>query len=196
MSAPRGQARERLLAAAMDYLSTRGISDLSLRQLAEALGTSHRMLIYHFGSKEGLLIEVVRAVEDSQRKVWREMLADPELDAVQRPRELWRRVSDTTMEPFTRLFFEIYGQALQGREPATALLDGNVADWLEPSAQSFVEGGYPVDRAPTLARLGLAVTRGLLLDLLATGERDEVTAAFELFLEWYERIVAMPPESG
>ncbi|MDT7648160.1 MAG: hypothetical protein QOC75_5160, partial [Pseudonocardiales bacterium] len=44
----------------MTYFGTRGISDLSLRQLADALGTSHRMLIYHFGSKEGLLTEVVR----------------------------------------------------------------------------------------------------------------------------------------
>ncbi|MDT7776648.1 MAG: hypothetical protein QOC67_5572, partial [Pseudonocardiales bacterium] len=98
----------------MAYFGTRGISDLSLRQLADALGTSHRMLIYHFGSKEGLLTEVVRAVEAAQRELWSELVADPDLDPTERPRRLWQRVSDPAMEPFARLFFEIYGQALQG----------------------------------------------------------------------------------
>jgi AcrR family transcriptional regulator len=44
-----------------------GIADLSLRQLAAAIGTSHRMLLYHFGSREGLLAAVTRAVEEQQQ---------------------------------------------------------------------------------------------------------------------------------
>src|SRR3954454_9299152 len=60
-------ARERLLAAAMEHVAGHGVANLSLRGLAAALGTSHRMLIYHFGSREGLLIEVIRAVEAQQR---------------------------------------------------------------------------------------------------------------------------------
>ena len=61
------EPRARLLAAAIEYLQARGISELSLRELAAAIGTSHRMLIYHFGSKEGLLVAVVQAVEEQQR---------------------------------------------------------------------------------------------------------------------------------
>lgn len=183
----RGQARARLLDAAMAYFGSRGISDVSLRQLAEALGTSHRMLIYHFGSKEGLLTEVVRAVEQRQRELWGELVADPELDPSERPRRLWQRVSGPELEPFARLFFEIYGQALQGREPATALLDGDIESWLRPSIEILVENGMPAERAEPMARLGLAVARGLLLDLLATGQRAAVTDAFELFLSLYQR---------
>src|SRR5919112_2498729 len=67
-------ARERLLAAAMEHVAEHGVGDLSLRGLAAALGTSHRMLIYHFGSREGLLIEVIRAVEEQQRAALTEML--------------------------------------------------------------------------------------------------------------------------
>ena len=52
--------RERLLEAAVDHFGRHGIGDTSLRGIAEALGTSHRMLIYHFGSREGLLSEVTR----------------------------------------------------------------------------------------------------------------------------------------
>ena len=189
----RGQARARLLDAAMEYFGSRGISDLSLRQLAEALGTSHRMLIYHFGSKEGLLTEVVRAVEQRQRDLWGELVADPELDPGERPMRLWQRVSDPALEPFARLFFEIYGQALQGREPATALLDGDIESWLRPTVSNLVDNGMPAERAESMARLGLAVTRGLLLDLLATGQRVAVTDAFELFLSLSQQVATSGP---
>ena len=69
-------ARERLLAGAMEYVAEHGVGDLSLRGLAAALGTSHRMLIYHFGSREGLLIEVIRTVEAQQRAAIAAMLLD------------------------------------------------------------------------------------------------------------------------
>ncbi len=55
------QARDRLLAAAVDQAMNGGIADLSLRELASAVGTSHRMLLYHFGSREGLLVAVTNA---------------------------------------------------------------------------------------------------------------------------------------
>src|SRR5262249_6456846 len=64
---PASQARDRLLAAAVRHAMDSGIADLSLRQLAAAIGTSHRMLLYHFGSREGLLIAVTRAVEEQHR---------------------------------------------------------------------------------------------------------------------------------
>ena len=61
------QARERLLAAAAGHALHTGIAGLSLRQLAAATGTSHRMLLYHFGSRQGLLAAVTQAVEEQQR---------------------------------------------------------------------------------------------------------------------------------
>ncbi len=63
-------AREQLLERALEFLTGRGMGDISLRELAAALGTSHRMLIYHFGSKEGLFVEVVRASERRQQGAW------------------------------------------------------------------------------------------------------------------------------
>src|SRR5437879_9141524 len=71
--------KDRLLDAAMDYVAVHGSSGLSLRQLAIAIGTSHRMLIYHFGSKEGLLVEVIRTVEARQRDIVAELAIDPDL---------------------------------------------------------------------------------------------------------------------
>ena len=72
--------RDQLLAAAVDYVLAHGFSNLSLRELAAAIGTSHRMLIYHFGSKEGLLVALIRSVEAAQREFFGQvLLARPDL---------------------------------------------------------------------------------------------------------------------
>jgi AcrR family transcriptional regulator len=180
--------RERLLAAAVDYVAAHGIGEVSLRQLAAALGTSHRMLVYHFGSKEGLLVEVIRAVEARQREALADLAADADLPVDEQARRMWRRLADPTLWPHERLFFEVYGQALQGRPHTAALLDGIVDSWLEPLTALNVAQGLPPERARASARLGIAVTRGLLLDLLATGDRPGTDAAMELFIDMYQRL--------
>jgi AcrR family transcriptional regulator len=176
-------ARERLLAGAMDHLARHGVGDLSLRGLAAALGTSHRMLIYHFGSREGLLIEVIRTVEAQQRAALAEMLLDQDAPPEETMRRMWRRVADPALWPNERLFFEVYAQALQGSPHALPLLDGIVDLWVEPLTRIAVAQGRPEAQARAEARLGVAVTRGLLLDLLATGEREAVDAAMERYIE-------------
>src|SRR3954470_15854709 len=72
-------ARERLLENVIAYVSEHGIGDVSLRTLAAELGTSHRMLIYHFGSKDGLLRAIVETIEGQQRAVLAELLEDPDI---------------------------------------------------------------------------------------------------------------------
>ena len=193
---PGHQRRDALLTAAMEHLATRGISDLSLRELAEALGTSHRMLTYYFGSKEGLLTEIVRAVEGAQRKVWDELIADPALTAADRPLVLWRRLSAPEMEPYVRLFFEIYGQALQGRQPAATLLEGDIESWLAPTVTTLVAAGHTEESARTAARLGLAVTRGLLLDQVANGDHAEIERCYQLFLSLLEQLFTPANDSS
>jgi AcrR family transcriptional regulator len=168
---PRPSPRAEVLEAAIDHIAQRGISDLSLRELASAIGTSHRMLIHHFGSKEGLWVEVIRAVEARQRALLADVVPDPGADPADAMRAWWRHLSDPSLWPNERLFFEIYGQALQGRPGTTALLDGIVDSWLDAAEE------LGLDRTRT--RLGIAVTRGLLLDLLATGDRAGVDAAMD-----------------
>jgi AcrR family transcriptional regulator len=144
------------------------------------------MLVYHFGSKEGLLVAVVRAVEQRQRDALAELGADPDLPPIEQGRRLWQRLTDPALGPHERLFFEVYGQALQGRPHTTALLDGIVDSWLDPLTDLYVRHGEPEDTARATARLGIAVARGLLLDLLATGDREGVDAAMERFIALYQ----------
>jgi hypothetical protein len=98
-------------------------------------------------------------------------------------RTWWLHISDPSLWPSERLFFEVYVQALHRRGPTSELLDGVVESWVAPAtAIGESRGGVPHDEARAMARLGLAVTRGLLLDLLATGDRAGVDAAMERWI--------------
>ena len=179
--------RERLLAAAIDHIATRGVSDLSLRELAAAIGSSHRMLIHHFGGRDGLLVAVVQEVEERQRRAFDDVVPDPHASPGDAMRAWWRHIADERLWPNERLFFELYGQALQGRPGTVELLDGIIDAWLEPSATIFTQLGFPDGRAA--ARLGIATTRGLLLDLLATRDREAVDAAMEVHIAALEALM-------
>src|SRR5437764_6165941 len=98
--------RQKLLDAAIEYVAQNGMSDVSLRTLAAALGTSHRMLIFHFGSKERLWVEIVRTVEQRQRGILADILPDPARPVGEAMRAWWKHISDRSLWPNERLFFE------------------------------------------------------------------------------------------
>lgn len=183
---PRRQSRQRLLDATIDHVRANGLGDITLRQLAAALGTSHRMLHFHFGSKEGLLVEVVRAVEAQQKRTLDELAADPALSPADRLRRLWARLIQPEFAEHERLFFEAYAYALQNRPHTHQLLEHLVDDWLEPLHDFAEQLGAPEPVARAEGRVILATVRGLILDLLATGDREGVQAAFERFVVRYE----------
>jgi len=159
--------REHLLEAAIDYAVEHGLSDLTLRPLADALGVMPNTLVHHFGSKEELLSAILNGVRDRLQGMMRaEMQRHPEGDPLQ---AAWRWTSSPERLPFFRSFFEAYGLALHQPDRFARFLGRVVTDWLlTPDAPR--------------ATLELAVLRGLLLDLLTTGERERVEQAFALFL--------------
>ena len=161
-------ARDDLLSTVIDAVAENGLGSRSLRDLAAEAGTSHRMLIHHFGSREGLLIAIVTEVERRQAEVLRVLPDDPERAMA----AIWKSVADPELWPFERLFFECYARGAQGEEPFDRLIPALVDNWLEGLR------GRERDRA----RLALAVIRGLLLDLVATEERAAVERAVKEFL--------------
>ncbi|MEV0181868.1 TetR/AcrR family transcriptional regulator [Streptomyces sp. NPDC050625] len=177
--------RAQLVDAAVDHVVAHGIGDLSLRRLGAAIGVSHRMLIHYFGSKERLLVEIVRTSERRQRELLSRLRLEPGLSPADAARQLWQQLTDPRLAGQERLFFEICGQALRGRPEAVPVLEGLVTDWLEPLVAAEVDAGAEPAAARNRARLGLATVRGLLLDLLATGDRAGVDAAMEEFLRLY-----------
>jgi AcrR family transcriptional regulator len=170
--------RGRLLDAAIDHFGRNGIGDTSLRGMAEALGTSHRMLIYHFGSREGLLAEVTRAVEARQRELMTATY-DTGLPPLEAAARYWEQTVEATLR-YGPLFFELAAHAMQGKEHAAALRAELIAAWL-PSVTDLCRAiGIPEAQAETHARLALGAARGLLLDLLISGEREAVARAADL----------------
>jgi AcrR family transcriptional regulator len=157
--------RAAVLARAADYVLERGLAGLSLRPLAKALGTSPRMLLYDFGSKELLVHEILAEIRRREAG-----LLEAEVRTLD---DVWRWIAAPEREPFLRLFFEVYVGAL-GREEAEPL----VRDWLEFLRTSWHP---PVDEAT--ATLMVAVVRGLLLDRLATGDNARTDAALLRFTE-------------
>ena len=188
--AGRPTPRQRLLDATIDHFGRHGIGETSLRGIAAAVGTSHRMLIYHFGSREGLLAEVTREVEARQRAA---MTATYDLDLP--PLEAGARYWEDTVEATLRygpLFFELAAHAMQGREHAQALREELIAAWL-PSVSDLCRAiGIPEEQSATHARLALGAARGLLLDLLVSGERDQVARAADLL----NRLLLLSAEAG
>jgi AcrR family transcriptional regulator len=171
---PDVERRRQLLDALIDAFADGGIGDRSLREIAEAVGTSHRMLLHHFRSRDELLLSIVDEVEHRQMSVLPEASTDP-ADAMA---AMWADVRRPELRPFERLFFECYARGAQGEQPFVRMLPGAVDNWLNE-----VDAKTDHSADPAFARLGLAVTRGLLLDLVATGDDEGVDAAAQAFVE-------------
>jgi AcrR family transcriptional regulator len=183
-------ARSALLNQCVQFLTENGFSQLSLRQIAAGAGTSHRMLIYHFGSRDGLLAAVVNQVEAEQRDALAAMAREID-DPVELGRRFWQRLADPSLAGAERLFFEIYAHALFARDWTESFRATVIAAWAGPVEDLFVQHGFSRREARIRARLGIAASRGLLLDLLLTGERRVLDDAAELF----GRLLTLPAPS-
>lgn len=168
------ERRRQLLDALIEAFAGGGIGDRSLREIAEAVGTSHRMLLHHFGSRDDLLLTIVDEVERRQMSTLSEAAAEP-ADAMA---AMWADVRRPELRPFERLFFECYARGAQGEQPYARMVPGAVDAWL-----AEVDAKTDGSADPAFVRLGLAVIRGLLLDLVATDDEEGVDAAAQAFVE-------------
>ena len=169
---PDSGRRRQLLDALVTEFAAGGVGDRSLRDVAAAVGTSHRMLLHHFGSREEMLLAVVEEVERRQMGVLAELPTTPAEGFA----AMWADVRRPELRQWERLFFECYARAAQGEKPFAQMAPGAVEGWL--AEVNALDG----DSDPALARLGLAVIRGLLLDLVATDDDAGVDAAAKAFV--------------
>jgi len=176
--------RERLLDAAIDHFGTHGIGDTSLRGIAEAIGTSHRMLIYHFGSRDGLLAAVVDTVEQGARDTLARMVAEAaaDPDPTEAGLRFWHLVTEDALV-YGPLFFELSSHAMLDLPHTAGLRERLVTTWLDALEAMWTARGLASRDARLQGRLDLAVARGLLHDLLLSGEREQVDAAMRQYAE-------------
>lgn len=150
------------------------MTSLSLRPLAAALGTSDRMLLYYFGTRERLLDAVLAAVGEQLRAGLDAALPAGPLPPAVLPRNAWEALSRPENEAHLRLYVEIGGLAARGREPFRATAAAVARGWLDwTAARLAVPDG---DRHRAAAGV-LAVLDGLLLTRFVTGGEAAEEAA-------------------
>ncbi|MGW4851745.1 TetR family transcriptional regulator [Streptomyces sp. NPDC004288] len=173
--------RNELLEAAYRYALAHGLADLSLRPLAEAIGSSPRVLLFLFESKDGLLRALLaRARADELALLGRTGDPDRPAGLAAAVAQVWTWLAAEEHRPLLRLWAEAYTRSLtQPDGPWAGFARATVEDWLGLLAASQP----PAERAGasglTRRTLALAVLRGALLDLLATDDEERLTAAVE-----------------
>jgi AcrR family transcriptional regulator len=181
---PQPHIRARLREQAVRYVLTHGISNLALRPLAKALKTNARMLVYHFESREGLMREILlglRELGDSRIREWfgRSEQSRTLSDFL---RWYWKGMSAPAARPALRLTFELYALALRRPKDYPGVLEDPLAYWKGLTKKT----SWRPQADEAMATLLLAATRGLLLDLCATGDRARTERALRLLARLLE----------
>ena len=180
---------EELRNAIVRYLIQHGLTDLSLRPLAKAVGSSPRVLLYYFGSKEKMVIELLAEVRQRQRAIYSEVQGASFGEACQ---IIWKRMTAADSEPVFRLFFEAYGIALRRPQLYKAFLRATIEDWLQLIADPLCREGYTRGEARAFATIILAGLRGFMLDYCTTRDRNRLDRAVGL---WLANLDSMLPDT-
>jgi len=183
-----------LLERAYDYVLQHGLTSLSLRPLAQAIGSSPRVLLFLFGSKEGLVQALLARARAAELEFLEQTPPTGSAeDFASVVRGVWQWLRDKQHRRMLALWLETYARSLvEPSGPCANFARKTVDDWLELLAG---RQAHPRSRAGATERaLALAVLRGALLDLLATGDEERTTAIVEAYLG--ARVQARAPLPG
>lgn len=172
--------KQELLDALIAYLVKHGLADLSLRPMAAAVGTSARLLIFHFGSKERLLIEVLAEMQGRLQRSFAAFLeATPGSRQAPLLQVFWDWATTGVNYDYHRLLYQLHILAAQNPRVYGRYLKRNSKTWLE-----LIQPVLPkAQQTPGFATLYGAVFDGLFIELMSTGDRRRVHAALQEFIK-------------
>lgn len=177
-----------LLDDVVGYLVKHGVAEMSLRPLARAVGSSPRVLLYYFGSKEELVVKALARLRERQRGTFsglREAKYERPSDAC---RAIWKQMSAPQSEMLFKFFFETYALALRNPKRYRDFLKTAVEDWLEFVAAPLIRKGQTREEARAFATIVIAGFRGFMLDYCASHDRRRVDRAVDLWLDSLDTI--------
>jgi AcrR family transcriptional regulator len=174
------RTRGLLLQDCLAYCLRHGVANLSLRPLAADVGTSARMLLHYFGTKEALIAEVMEQVQARLQNAFQALRNSKDRRAGEDLLlRFWRVLADKHNQPALRLLFEVQMLALQNPKRYRRYLSRTSGSW-----RRLIEQALPArDRSGATATLYNAVIDGLLLELLATGDLRRTSRALQLFAD-------------
>ncbi|MGW3173778.1 TetR/AcrR family transcriptional regulator [Streptomyces sp. NPDC001153] len=192
MPRPPDPAKRRdLLDKVRAYVLSHGLADLSLRPLAQALGTSDRMLLYYFGTKERMIAEALALYERRPLLRTRDLLetVGSPTDATGLRRfmeEVWRQFSDPDVRAALPLYLEIMSASVLHPDRYGPVMRDIVTEWTGLLTSVLRDLGMSQDRARTQATLLADASLGLLIAPLADGHWDRAGRAFHALLDSLE----------
>ena len=173
--------RQELLQRAYEYVLQHGLMTLSLRPLAQAIGSSPRVLLFLFGSKEGLVQALLARARAAELAFLGEMRRPDDFDSV--VRRVWQWLVAKEHRPMLVLWLETYAHSLVEPEgPYAQFALRTVDDWLELLATHQTPQHRRTRAGANERALALAVLRGAMMDLLASGDEARTTALVEAHL--------------
>jgi AcrR family transcriptional regulator len=188
--------KEGLTQATLKHVLEHGIADLSLRKLASVFGTGHRTFTYHFGSKEELMDSLLEALESTHAAALRDLERDPSISPDEALLRTWDFITQPRMFAYGRLALEMFAMAFRERPGSTAIFSTFGRAWIDPLIEFSRRSGVSADRAEVDGQIALALMRGLLLELSATGDHARARSALEAFLQQRKASVELNASNG
>lgn len=191
------EMKRELLDRVVAYLAEHGLGDMSLRPMAAALNTSPNRLVHHFGSKQELLTAALAqamSIQETVRDGW--LKREPGMSKTTELRRWWKWLNASPANlALTRLGLE--AATLEATQTG---LSGDVRAeqigvWREQIEQKLISEGVPKAIAVIEASLLKATFTGLIVDLMATGDKARLTKALEQGLQRTEAIVESSRQS-
>lgn len=174
--------RGELLDQVTDHVLEHGLIGLTLRPVAAAIGTSDRMLIYHFESRDALVSAVVE--RSNQRSVVAVEALPPAPDVRRGVVALWSAYQAEPLRSCLDLYVQAAATGLIGREPYLSSARAGNERWVVALRSYLVTCGAPTDRVARIVTLVDSALFGFILDLatdgpevLTRGVEDLATAA-------------------
>jgi AcrR family transcriptional regulator len=165
--------RGEILSAVTEHALEHGVAALTLRGAAAAVGVSHATLVHHFATRDDLITEIVDQV------LTRALLSPPELiDSGYDAQAGWAYLKSREGLRYARLYISLVGLALYDEPPFADALRRSLDVRRDALAEGMRRLGCPDEEAQPLATALLAQLRGLVTDLLLTGDTARVDAAF------------------
>lgn len=162
--------RAELAGAATDHALEHGLIGLSLRPLAAAVGTSDRMLLYHFADKDDVVATVLRA--SNERSITEIRRIPPSRDLHRAVLDLWAATTAGQLERCQRLYVEAAALGLLGREPYVTVVREANERWVAAISDHLVAAGADRARVRRAVTLLDATFMGLQLDLPFTADHS------------------------
>lgn len=180
---PRPERKYELLDQILDFLLDSTLADLTFRSLADGLGISSYVLVYHFGNREHLVTEIIHGIMRRYEPLESETPASaPAGDFMVWARRAFELCLDHRGRHLQRLEFEASVQDVVADRPRGAVVEG-YEHWRGFLARWLRGQGVAAERADALARLYVGSIMGLLYDFVITGDKRAVLEGFDLLVE-------------